>query len=112
MGWANYAIKELQLGKIARIRPRGHSMKGKVDDGDEVVLEAIAPADIRVGDIVLVRVKGNVFLHLVKAVDPHRVLIGNNRGKINGWASKNAVFGVAVEVAGRRLAKDQPQPAS
>ena len=52
------------------------------------------------GDIVLFRVDGNVFLHLVKAVeaedDARRVLIGNNRGKVNGWTK--VVYGKVVGV--------------
>jgi len=39
----------------------------------------------------------------VKAVQGHgkkrRFLIGNNRGGINGWVSRNGVFGVVTKVA-------------
>ena len=52
-----------------------------------------------VGDIVLVRVKGNVFLHLIKAIDnKKRFLIGNNRGKVNGWVGRDAIYGKAIKV--------------
>ncbi len=105
MGWANFAIEKLQRGESVRIKPRGHSMRGKVEDGQEVLLRPVSEEELSVGDIVLVRLKGTVLLHLIKAVAPHRVLIGNNRGKINGWASKRAVYGLAIEVAGKSIVR-------
>src|SRR2546427_4654261 len=39
MSWAKFAIEALRRGETAQIRPRGHSMRGKVDDGDLVTLE-------------------------------------------------------------------------
>jgi SOS-response transcriptional repressor LexA len=98
MSWANYAILGLAAGNTVQIRPRGHSMTGKVNDGDLVTLEPVPFEALEVGDIVLVRCKGNVFLHLIKAVDRERFLIGNNRGGINGWVGKNAVYGKATRV--------------
>jgi len=44
-------------------------MKGKVNDGDLVTFEPCEPEELSVGDIVLVRVKGNDYLHLIKAVN-------------------------------------------
>ena len=55
-------------------------MRGKVDDGDLVTIEPCAADALSVGDIVLVRVRGTDYLHLVKAIDRGRFLIGNNRG--------------------------------
>ena len=73
-------------------------MPGKVDDGATVTLEPCDPAKLKVGDIVLVRVRGRDYLHLIKAVDKHRFLIGNNRGGINGWVGQNCIFGIATKV--------------
>jgi hypothetical protein len=92
MGWASGAIAKLQRGEAVTIRPRGTSMEPKVHDGQEVTLRPATASDVRVGDIVLCRVGGNEYLHLVKAVSGERVLIGNNRGRINGWTKQ--VFGV------------------
>ena len=50
--------------------------------------------DVKKKDIVLCKVKGNHYLHLVKAVGKKRVLIGNNHGHINGW-TKN-IYGKVV----------------
>ena len=98
MGWANMAIEQLKKGQSVKIKPRGHSMTGKVNDGDSVTLAVCDPTTLKVGDIVLVRVKGNVYLHLIKATDGQRFLIGNNRGGINGWVGPNCIYGLAVAV--------------
>lgn len=102
MSWAKFAIEKLQSGEIAQIRPRGHSMKGKVNDRDLVTLEPCNPEDLQQDDIVLVRVKGRVYLHIIKAIkqvkDQKRFLIGNNRGGTNGWVNMNAIYGIATEI--------------
>lgn len=74
-------------------------------------LVRVAPVDaamLEVGDIVLARVAGTVYLHLVSAIDPGngRVQISNNRGRINGWTSQAKVFGICTSIDGiprRRL---------
>ena len=73
-------------------------MRGKVNDGDLVTLEPCEHDKLAVGDIVLVRVHGNVYLHLIKARDKERFLIGNNRGGINGWVGPNSIYGKATKV--------------
>ena len=59
MSWAKFAIEALQREEAVQIRPRGHSMKGKVNDGDLVTLVPCEPEALEVGAIVLVRVHGN-----------------------------------------------------
>lgn len=98
MNWATHAIEALQRGETTQIRPRGHSMKGKVNDGDLVTLEPWPSEKLAVGDIVLVRVHGNVYLHLIKAIDGERFQIGNNRGGINGWVRAQNIYGKATKV--------------
>ena len=98
MSWARFAIEKLKQGETVQIRPRGHSMKGKVNDGDRVTVAPCKPEELSVGDIVLVRVKGHDYLHLIKALDQGRFLIGNNRGRINGWVGHNCVYGIATKI--------------
>src|SRR5687767_13955170 len=98
MSWAAVSIARLEQGQDAIVRPRGHSMAGKVDDGDTVTLSPLDDRILAPGDIVLVRVRGRVYLHLVKAVQGDRVLIGNNRGGTNGWVNRVAVYGIAIRV--------------
>lgn len=91
MSWASRAIEELQQGKETVIFPKGNSMLPLVQSGQRVEVEPCPISDLAVGDIVLCRVSGNDYLHLVKAVSNDRVLIGNNRGGTNGWTK--AVYG-------------------
>lgn len=100
-GWAGSAIQALEAGQTAQIRPKGGSMAGRVESGNLVTLEPI-PKDVEQpliqGDIVLVRVHGSVYLHLVKAIKDGRYQIGNNRGGINGWVGLKQIYGKAVKV--------------
>ena len=98
MSWARYAKEALRSGEIVQVRPRGHSMTGKVNDGDRVTLAPVDPATLKVGDIVLVHVRGSDYLHLIKAIDRSRFLIGNNRGGVNGWVGPHAIYGIATRI--------------
>lgn len=73
-------------------------MTGKVNHRDLVTLEPCDSGTLAVGDIVLVRVRGRVYLHLIKAIANKRFLIGNNRGGTNGWVRSNAIYGVATRI--------------
>ena len=99
MSWAAHAVKELEAGRQVAIRPRGNSMRGLVEDGDYVLLAPVVAVEwIEKGDVVLVRVHGRDYLHLVKAKDGSRFQIGNNRGGINGWVSATAIYGKAIQI--------------
>ena len=94
MSWATPYIAKLQNGETVQFRPRGHSMKGKIESGQLCTVEPVDPATLQPGDIVLCKVNGRQYLHLVKAIDSSgRFLIGNNRGRTNGWVSANAIYG-------------------
>lgn len=97
MGWATAYIAKLREGATVQFRPGGHSMRGKIESGQLVTVEP-AGETLHVGDIVLCKVRGAEYLHLVKAVQGDRYLIGNNRGKINGWVSRAAIFGKCVRI--------------
>lgn len=98
MSWADRAKEALRCGETVTVRPRGHSMRPKVHDGDLVTLEPCDPKTLTVGAVVLVRVRGTDYLHLIKAIDGARFQIGNNRGGVNGWVGSAAIYGVAVRV--------------
>jgi hypothetical protein len=98
MGWAAGHIEKLRGGETVAFRPRGHSMSGKIESGQLCTVEPVDPAAVCVGDIVLCKVNGREYLHLVKAVQGPRFQIGNNRGRINGWVTAAAIFGKCVRV--------------
>jgi hypothetical protein len=98
MGWASAYIEKLRGGEAVSFRPRGNSMMGKVESGQLCTVEPVDPASLQLGDIVLCKVNGRDYLHLVKAIQGQRFQIGNNRGRINGWVSAGAIFGRCVRV--------------
>lgn len=98
MGWATHYIEKLKQGETVSFRPRGSSMTGRIESGQLCTVAPVDPATLAVGDVVLCRVRGAEYLHLVKAVQGGRFQIGNNRGHINGWVPARAVFGRCVRV--------------
>ena len=98
MGWATGHIARLQKGETVSFWPRGHSMKGKIDSGQLCTVAPVDASTLDVGDIVLCRVRGAEYLHLIKAIQGGRFQIGNNRGGINGWIGANGIFGKCTKV--------------
>jgi hypothetical protein len=98
MGWAASYIAKLKEGTVVQFRPRGGSMRGRIESGQLVTVEPVEPTALVVGDIVLCKVNGNEYLHIVKAIQGERFQIGNNRGLINGWISARGIFGKCVRI--------------
>jgi hypothetical protein len=98
MGWAAHYIAALKEGKTVQFRPRGGSMAGRVESGQQVTVEPLGTTLPQKNDIVLCKVNGNEYLHLVKAVNGPRYQIGNNRGGINGWVTIAQIFGKCTKV--------------
>lgn len=73
-------------------------MKGKIESGQLVTVEPIKEQALQKGDIVLCKVRGTEYLHLIKAVRGERYLIGNNIGRINGWIGRHSIFGRCIAV--------------
>jgi hypothetical protein len=99
VGWATGYIAKLRAGEIVSFRPRGDSMRPKIESGQLCTVAPVDVATLVTGDIVLCKVRGAEYLHLVKAIQGERFQIGNNRGHVNGWIGANAIFGKLVEVA-------------
>lgn len=110
MNWELHKEK-LAEGNTVQFRPKGNSMNPKIKSGQLVTVEPVEENDIKKGDILFCRVKGNHYVHLVTATQekmgqPHskgggggkRFQIGNNKGRINGWIGFNAVFGKVTKV--------------
>ncbi len=95
MNW-NVYIEKLRNGEDVTFNPRGQSMAPRIKSGQEVTVKP-APKELKVGSVVLCKVSGRTYLHLIKAIRGDQVQIGNNKGKINGWTSKQNVYGVLEE---------------
>jgi translation initiation factor IF-1 len=98
MGWATGHIAKLQAGETVSFRPRGNSMSGRIESGDLVTVEPLRTQKLAKGDIVLCKVNGQQYLHLVKAIADDRVQIGNNHGRLNGWTNRRHVYGILNRV--------------
>lgn len=98
MGWATQHIAKLKAGETVQFRPRGNSMSGKIGSGQLCTVVPLDDGSLRIGDIVLCKVSGSQYLHLIKAIKGERYQIGNNRGDINGWIGRSNIFGRCVSV--------------
>lgn len=98
MGWATAYIEKLRAGETVSFRPRGSSMKGKIESGNLCTVAPVDTEQLEVGDIVLCKVNGSEYLHLIKAIQGPRFQIGNNRGRINGWVTAHQIFGKCIQV--------------
>ncbi len=74
-------------------------MRGRIESGQLVTIAPVAPDAVKLDDVVFIRWKGNYILHIVKEIGDQGFLIGNNVGKINGWARREDVLGVVTDVA-------------
>ena len=98
MGWASHYIEKLIAGETVLFRPRGNSMAGKIESGQLCTVTPVEGSQLAIGDIVLCKVKGHEYLHLVKAIQGEQFQIGNNKGRINGWVSGKSIYGRCVNV--------------
>jgi hypothetical protein len=102
MGALDAMAGRVAAGSTVEFRPTGSSMVPLIRSRQLVMVAPADPARVEVGDIVLARVAGAVYLHLVSAVDAAngRVQISNNRGRVNGWTNHARVYGICVAVDG------------
>jgi len=99
MGWASKYVQELCGGRSVQFRPQGRSMEGRIRSGQLCTLEPIDNhGSLKVDDIVLVRVGGHQYLHLIKDIRHGRFQIGNNVGGINGWVPSKDIYGLCTKI--------------
>ncbi|GIH80047.1 hypothetical protein [Planobispora longispora] len=102
MGMLDAMAARVVAGATVEFKPTGSSMIPLIRSRQSVKVAPVDPSKLQVGDIVLARVHGSVYLHLVSALDVPggRVQISNNRGQVNGWTGHDRVFGICVSVDG------------
>jgi hypothetical protein len=102
MGALDAIAMRVAEGRVVEFRPTGSSMVPLVRSRQLVTVAPVDPAKVEVGDIVLARVAGTTYLHLVSAVDSarDRVQISNNRGRVNGWTTHARLYGICTAVDG------------
>ncbi len=101
----------LEEGLDVQIRATGLSMQPTISDGALIRIQAIDPADVRSGDIILYRKGRGVIAHrVVVLIHRHRQLVGfTTRGDASStcYASVpvSQVLGKVVSIQGRAVAR-------
>jgi hypothetical protein len=97
-------ITSLKEGKEVQFRPKGKSMEGRVSSGQLCTVSPIGDRILKKDDVVLCTVRINqkehIYLHLIKDISTadEMYLIGNNKGRINGWIHKQFIHGILTKV--------------
>ena len=73
-------------------------MSGKIESGQLCTVAPVDTKTLKVGDIVLCKVNGNQYLHLIEGIQGPRFRIGNNKGHTNGWTRGHLIFGKLTKV--------------
>jgi hypothetical protein len=102
MGVLDAIAARVAAGATIEFRPTGSSMVPLIRSRQLVTVAPVNPDRIEVGDMVLARASGSVYLHLVSALDRGggRVQISNNRGRVNGWTNRARIYGICTAVDG------------
>lgn len=93
------SAEKLKQGLVGRLQGFGQSMTPILKSGQEVICEPVKDDTVlKKKDIVLCKVKGHYYLHLIWAIrNDKEYLIGNNHGHPNGWVSRSQIYGKVVE---------------
>lgn len=93
-------IAELQAGRNVSFREKGNSMVPLIYSNQKNTYEPVHDKDLKVGDIVWCKVKGNFYTHLLTAIKTEKEItkyqISNNHGYVNGWIKKDKIFGRVI----------------
>lgn len=88
------AIEPLLEGRTVVVRGIGNSMSPRLLSGQLVSVYPVGPKTVlQKGDIVLCKVQGSVYMHLISAVRGEQYQISNNHGHVNGWISRARIYG-------------------
>lgn len=92
----NYKLDRLLNGETFITSEKGNSMTPLIKSGQNHKLSPVKWEDCDINDIVYCKVNGRYYTHLVKGKSERGLLIGNNKGGINGWTKE--VYGRVIEV--------------
>lgn len=107
MNKREYAIKILEEKGECVIRCNGKSMLPIIAPNESIHLKKVSHQQLRVGDAVFVRIKSNLQVHLISAIDKDRFQISNNHNFVNGWVGANSIYGLATQIEDRVLVSDE-----
>ena len=81
-------------------------MRKAIKHGQSLTMSPIAnPAEIQVGDLVLVRWHQGLIFHIVGDIQGDQFLIVNSLGKVNGWVGPKEILGRITKIV-----EPEPRP--
>ena len=92
--------QRLRAGEACTVVGTGNSMMPILASGQAVhCIPVTETTELEKGDIVLAKVHGHYYLHKITAIKGDRTYqIGNNHGHINGWVSRNGIYGKVAKI--------------
>lgn len=93
-------IRRIQEGETIELKEGGNSMTPIIGHREPVTLSPVDTDKLEVGDVVLARVSGHYYTHLVTALQGDRVQISNNHKHVNGWIHRSKVYAIVSAVNG------------
>ena len=85
-------IQNLQDKGEGNIKMFGNSMTPLIKSGTTLTFKVAN--NYNTGDVVFCKVKGHFYAHKIIKISDESYLIGNNKGRINGWT--RCIYGVMV----------------
>jgi hypothetical protein len=85
-------IEKLRTGETVSIRPRGASMKGRIESGQRCTVMPVDCSTLSRSEISSSAGYGML------NISGDRFQIGNHRGGINGWIGVTGIFGKCIRI--------------
>lgn len=92
-------MQKLLDGRTCLVQGIGQSMTPILKSGQ--VCEVVPLTEETVlekNDIVFCKVNGHFYLHKIHAIKGKQYQIGNNHGHINGWITRNNLYGKVTKI--------------
>lgn len=93
-------MQHLLNGEKCKVTGYGQSMTPRLKSGQSVIVVPITEDIIlKKNDIVFCKVNGYFYLHKISAIkNSSSYQISNNHNHVNGWISKNNIYGKVTEI--------------
>jgi hypothetical protein len=91
-------LAELALGNDVQLVGKGDSMDPIVKNGETVKITPYNGRLLKTSDIVLVRMNSKFLTHQVLEAKDDKFLIGNAKGKSDGWVTADAILGIIIQI--------------